>query len=92
MTPKQAARAFFEACGKKDWDEVQKFCSPCDRRLRAYLGGLQIVSLGTPFQSKGYGGWFIPYEIKLKDGTVKKWNLAMRKDNPAKRYVVDGGI
>ena len=29
MTPEQAARAFFEACEKKDWDEVQKFFSPC---------------------------------------------------------------
>ena len=62
---------------------------------RSYLGGLQIVSLGTPFQSKGYAGgngWFIPYEIKLKDGTVKKYNLAVRNDNPAKRYVVNGGL
>jgi len=34
MTPEQAARAFFEACGKNDWDEVQKFFSPCDERMR----------------------------------------------------------
>jgi len=29
--------------------------------------------------------------IKLKSGRIKKFNLAMRYDNPAKRYVVDGG-
>ena len=56
------------------------------------LGGLTIVAIGEPFQSKGYAGWYVPYEIKLKSGEVKKWNLAIRKDNPAKRFVLDGGI
>jgi hypothetical protein len=84
LTPDQAARAFFEACAKSDWDEAQKFFWPCDDRIKAYLGGLQIVHLGTPFQSKGYSGWFIPYEIKL----TMKAKFQVRNDNPAKRYVV----
>jgi len=93
MTPKEAARVFFEACGKEDWTEAQKFSRvPYNERMKGYLGGLEIVNLGEPFQSKSYAGSFIPYEIKLKDGEIKKWNLAMRKDNPAKRYVVDGGL
>jgi hypothetical protein len=53
------------------------------------------VSLGEPFPSKAYAGgkgWFIPYVIKLKNGEVKKFNLAMRRDNPANRYVFDGGL
>ena len=28
MTPEQAARAFFEACSREDWNEVGKFMSP----------------------------------------------------------------
>lgn len=96
MTPKEAAQAFFEACAKEDWDEVKKFWTqPLNEDIKKYLGGIEIVSLGEPFQSKGYAGgkgWFIPYEIKLKDGTVKKHNLAMRNDNKANRYEVDGGI
>jgi hypothetical protein len=86
MTPEQAARAFFEACAKKDWDEVQKFNMPCDERLQQYLGGLQLVHLGTPFQSKGYRGWFVPYEIKLAKPIQCK--VLVRNDNPAKRYVI----
>ena len=86
MTPEQAARAFFEACGKKDWDEVRKYYSLCNDRMKEYLGGLQIVSLGTPFQSKGYGGWFIPYEIKL----TMKVRYTVCYDNPAKRCIVFG--
>jgi outer membrane lipoprotein-sorting protein len=96
MTPLEAARAYFEACAKEDWAEVQKFeDAPLTERSKKYLGGLGILSLGKPFQSKGYAGgkgWFVPYEIKLKNGTIKKWNLAIRNDNQAHRYEVDGGI
>jgi len=38
------------------------------------------------------GGVFVPYEIRLKDGTVKKWNLAIRCDNPEHRWYYDGGM
>jgi hypothetical protein len=96
MTPLEAARAFFEACAREDWNEVQKFdTTPVTARTKKDLGGLKILRLGKPFQSKGYAGgkgWFVPYEIRLKDGTVKKWNLALRNDNAVHRYEVDGGI
>jgi RNA polymerase sigma factor (sigma-70 family) len=94
MTPQQAARAYFEACGREDWNEVQKFDSmPLNDRSKQLLGGLEIISLGDAFQCKPYPGWFVPYEIKFRqaEGT-KKWNLALRKDNPAGRWQVDGGI
>ena len=94
LTPAEAAQAFFEACVKEDWDEAQKFwfMAVMAKKDRERLGGLQIVKLGEPFQSKGWHGWYIPYEIKLKDGTVKKGDLAMRNDTPANRYIVDGGM
>jgi outer membrane lipoprotein-sorting protein len=92
MTPEQAARAFFEACAHNDWDEAGKFMSPVNARLKDYLGGLEIVSLGESFTSQTYPGRFVPYEIKFKNGDAKKWNLAVRKDNPAGRWQVDGGL
>jgi hypothetical protein len=92
MTAEQAARAFFEACAKEDWTEAGKFMSPVNQRLKDYLGSLELVSLGQAFTSKAYGGRFVPYEIKLKNGGIKKHNLAVRKDNPAHRWQVDGGI
>jgi hypothetical protein len=96
MTPKEAAEAFFQACAEEDWEEVLKFwtTSRIDDNLKDYLGGLEIISLGEPFKSEGYSrlGWFVPYEIKFKSGHIKKMNLAVRKDNPAKRFVVDGGL
>jgi len=94
LSPKEVAAAFFDACGKKDWDEVLKFYprSVIDQRMKDYLGGMEVISIGKPFKSGLYPGWFVPYEIKLKSGDIKKWNLAVRNDNMAKRYIVDGGI
>ncbi len=92
MTAEQAARAFFEACARQDWDEAGKFMSPITDQTKEYLGGMEIVSIGTSFTSAAYGGRFVPYEIKLRAQSVKKWNLAVRKDNAAGRWQVDGGL
>jgi len=94
MEPKEVARAFFQACADENWDEFLKFwsASEADQRIKDYLGGIEIISIGEPFKSGRYSGWFIPYEIKLRSGDIKKHNLAIRNDNPAQRYVVDGGI
>jgi outer membrane lipoprotein-sorting protein len=87
MTAEQAARAFFEACARKDWDEVGKFMSPVTQGLKDYLGGLEIISLGESFTSKAYGGRFVPYEIKLRP---QEFNVRVSNTNPAKRYVITG--
>jgi RNA polymerase sigma factor (sigma-70 family) len=39
-----------------------------------------------------YPGVYVPYEIRLKDGTIKKWQLAIRCDNPDHRWYFDGGM
>lgn len=97
MTPKQAAQAFFEACAKQDWAETQKFRDdPWSRGGKEYYGGLTIVHIGEPFQSARDAGkdidWFVPYEVKLKNGRILKHNLALRKYESAKRYLIGGGI
>ena len=94
MGPKEVAYAFFQACADEDWDEFLKFypSSEAPPTIKDYLGGLEIISIGEPFKSGLYAGLFVPYEIKFRDGRIKKMNLAVRNDNPAKRYVVDGGF
>jgi hypothetical protein len=87
MTAEEAARAFFEACGRQDWDEVAKFMTPVNDRLKEYLGGVEVVSLGQVFTSKAYPGQFVPYEIKLRG---QELNLRLSNTNAAKRYVVTG--
>jgi len=94
MTPKEAATAFFTACAEENWDELVKFLGQTgvSQPMKDYLGGLEIVSIGEAFQSAKYRGWFVPYEIRLRSGHIKKHNLALRNDNPAHRFQLDGGV
>ena len=94
MTREQAARAFFEACGREDWTEAAKFCTMTSG-LKEFLGGVEVVNIGNSFSSAltAIGGpLFVPYEIKLKNGYVKKFNLALKKNGKTGRWYVDGGI
>jgi hypothetical protein len=87
ITAEQAARAFFEACGRKDWDEAGKFMSPITDNVKEGLGGVEIVSLGDSFTSAAYGGRFVPYEIRLRGQTL---NVRVSNTNSARRYVITG--
>lgn len=93
LTADQAARAFFEACGREDWPEAEKFCTFANSdSFHQYLGGITIVSLGQSSGPAWNGAYFIPYEIKLKDGMVKKHKLALKRNPTTNRWFVDGGI
>lgn len=94
MTPKEAAIVFFTACAEEDWDELVKFLGQTgvSQPMKDFLGGLEIISIGEPFQSAKYSGWFVPFEIKLRSGQVRKHNLALKNDNPARRFEIDGGL
>jgi outer membrane lipoprotein-sorting protein len=89
MTPKETAEAFFKACAEENWDEVLKFwsASRVDERLKEYLGGLEIISIGEPFKSGLYPGWFVPYEIKLQP---REYYVRVSNSNSAKRFVITG--
>jgi hypothetical protein len=93
MTPREAAQAFFQACAEQDWEEVLKFwtASRIDERTKESLGGLEIRSIGEPFQSEGYArdglGWFVPYEIRLRP--VER-NIQLSNVNSAGRFVITG--
>jgi hypothetical protein len=94
MSPEQAAQAFLEACGRENWEEVAKFQAPTIA-LKEKLAGVQILKIGTSFRSAISiisGARFVPYEIKLRDGSVRKWNLALKRDRGSDRWFVDGGI
>ena len=94
LTPKQAAEAIFKGMADEDWDSLRGFAGTMmdDPKIRDYVGGLQIISIGEPFKSGAYPGWFVPYEIRFKSGDVKKMNLAIRNDNEKKQWTLDGGI
>jgi hypothetical protein len=91
LSLQEVAQKFFQACAEENWDEASKFCS-ASQRFRDVYGGLKIISIGTPFQQRDtYHGWYVPYEITLKSGEVRKHNLALCP-GPNGRFVVDGGV
>jgi len=92
MTPVEVAQAFFQACKDENWDEVLKLdpASEVPQWLKDTYGGLEIISIGEPFKTDEYHGWYVPYEVRLKSGRIKKWNLALL--NRAKGLQVDGGL
>lgn len=91
---KEAAELFFQSLAAEDYQRVLTVypVSRIDPKIRQYYGGLKVNSIGESFKSGLYPGWFVPYEITLKNGEVKKHNLAVRNDNRAKRFQVDGGF
>jgi len=92
--PKEAAEYLFNALAHEDWDAVLEVLpvSRVDDGIKQAYGGLQLVAIGKPFKSGLYPGYFVPYEIRLRDGSTKKWKLAVRNDNPSGRWTVDGGF
>ena len=94
MGPREVARAIFEASSREDWDEFVKFYprATVSDAMKRKMAGVKLLSLGEPFQSGLYRGWFVPYEIELRGGHVIKHNLAVRNDNKAKRFIFDGGL
>lgn len=60
--------------------------------IEKMYGGLRVISLGEPFQSGLYPGYYVPYQVRLRNGSTPAHNLAVRNDNPAHRWMVDGGF
>jgi len=96
ISSKRAAELIFSALSKNDveadkevWAQFNYFTK---KLMASTYGGVQVIRIGESFKSGKYPGEFVPYEIKLKDGTVKKWKLALRNDNANKVWVVDGGL
>lgn len=93
MLPDEFARGFFQALADADWELVKQYgsLSEVPEQMKDVLAGLEIVEIGTPFKSGLYPGWFVPYKLRIQ-GEVREHNLAVRNDNPARRWVVDGGF
>jgi RNA polymerase sigma factor (sigma-70 family) len=102
-TPDEATRAIFETWGKGDWNGFyDKFGEPgvsrekydqlFNDKIKNYLEGLEVVSLGTPSNSFGPNMWFVPYKIRFRDGSEKEFRLHVAQDPKTKRWIFKGGF
>lgn len=92
--PEESARGFLIALSKQEANEAVKYGPRVDPKTMALYAGMKVISVGPfvqPEKPIKYGGVYVPYEIVLKSGETKRAKLALRNDNPAKCYFVDGG-
>ena len=94
MSPDEVARELFAALSRSDWDAVRQYAGTgLDHpESREECGGLEVIAIGQAFKSGLYPGWFVPYEVRLKSGRVRKYNLAVRNDNRHSQWTWDGGL
>ncbi len=94
LTPKEVATRIFEAMAASDWEALKVYWpgSEVHPKIKSICGGLEIIEIGAPFNSGLYPGWKVPYAIKFANGGTKKFNLAIRNDNPQGKCHRDGGL
>ncbi|MFQ5767193.1 MAG: hypothetical protein ACE5ID_04340 [Acidobacteriota bacterium] len=94
LGPRSAALALFHAAREGDRETLELLCpSPAtvDFLLDPRHRPDKLLFLGDPFRSGNYPGVYVPYKVSFPGG-IKKHNLALRNDNPQRRWVFDGGI
>jgi len=91
---KEMVRKFFNAFTVQDWDTVSKYCPyiKIDQRIKDYIGNIELISIGEPFKSGNYSGWFVPYEIKFKNGGSQKNTIRLKADENTGQLIVLGGF
>jgi hypothetical protein len=101
-TPAQVAQEILGTFARKDWTELAKYWHPDQHDMEQYeeqYGGIEVIKLGKPFSGRfrdkghpAYHGVWVPYEIRFTNGGVRRFQLAIRCDNPDHRWYFDGGM
>jgi hypothetical protein len=100
LSPKEAVQTYFDAQANLNWGEMRKFTSAYDvETSRKQIEMVERQGLDVhkvmPVFVVGEAAW-VPEQsawfVKCHAAQVKKWNVAVRKDNPAGRWQMDGGL
>jgi len=98
----QAARDFFTAMKDSKWDDVAKFwpsnapkgkqfADIFNDKVKGMIGGLEIVSIGTPYKESGNGWTMVPYEVQFKGGDSQTNSLRIQKQSDG-QWIWGGGF
>jgi hypothetical protein len=104
-TPDAAAARIFKVLEQGNWEEfITNYAEPgepsntyasmfTDER-KSNLAGMEIISIGQPtnwLSTPSVNKWFVPYEIRFKDGSIKSHRLSVGQDAATQRFFFDGG-
>jgi hypothetical protein len=96
LPPAAVVKAYFQAMANSDWTELAKFTAESDvantRRQVEEAKKLGVplpeFEVGEAFWSADHSSLFVKCHMKW----IKKFRMSIRNDNPAKHWIVDGGI
>lgn len=93
LDARETAAAMFSAFYTWDTDILDKLINPIvGNSYRSSYEGATLLSLGEPFMSGNNKDLiFVPYSVRLKDGSVKSMNLALIKTGSG-GWVFSGGL
>jgi RNA polymerase sigma factor (sigma-70 family) len=100
-TPDAATKGMFELMAQGDWNALTNFDIEGGREafeqvlgenMKAYMKGMEIVSIGQPTNSFAANMWFVPYTIRFKDGNQKSMRLHLAQDTRTQRWILKGGF
>ncbi len=94
LSPKEAAHHILAAFSREDWETLRQFSTAvADHPLiRKVYGGLSVVNVGEPYKSGTFPGWFVPYQIKLSGGEMRKGKLVVRRHPQGESWLLTGGL
>ena len=94
MTARDAAEAFFQGCANQDWNKALLYypLSSLQANIKAAYGGSRSSPSARRSSQVPTPAGSCRTRSSSSRGRIKKHNLAIRNDNPAKRWLVDGGF
>lgn len=93
LSAEEAASAVLNAF--TDWDETildrAMIHEVSDAVYREQFSGARLISVGRSFTSGSGHSTFVPYTLKLRDGTVQRHNIALQRTDSG-GWIVVGGL
>lgn len=93
LNPEEAATAVLNAF--TNWDEAildrAMIHEVSDAAYKEQFSGAKLISIGRSFTSGAGNSTFVPYTLKLRDGSVQRHNIALQKTDSG-GWVVVGGL
>jgi hypothetical protein len=105
-TPDAATKEIFNVWARGDWDAfMTNYTDPGIPRsvydqmytdeMKSNVLGMEIISISQPTNWLSNGSvnkWFVPYDVRFKDGSEKKFRLSIGQDTRSGRFFFDGGF
>ena len=93
LSAEETVKKMFEAMNSWDEDVLKLVLRGSDlNAISKIYRGCTLIECGESFRSGVYTGVYVLCKVKLSNGKEENLVIAMRKDNPWKIWINDGGL